>query len=174
VGKEAEQAEAVVDAHDDTAPLGEGVALVEELAAASIAVVAPVDPHHHRESLCVRRRPNIEGEAVLVLVDLDELERGCDGLAPDRTQPDARDDVVEELIEHRCALMCRRPERGALLRPSPALGRRGRSPATIPDRWRRVGDALEDGDRAAVLELAANLAACRGRLDRVPANLGHV
>ena len=126
MGEEAEGPQAVVGGHHDHALLRHRAAVEDPGAASARAVAAAVEPHHHRPALAhPRRRPQVQGQAVLAARQLAPRIGRVVGVA---------------------GLPARGPELGGRPRPVPRLHRRGRAPAQVADRRLREGHAPEHRD----------------------------
>ena len=126
--EEAEGAQPIVHRHDHhVAAVGQSVAVVERLAARPEHVRPAVQPDHHRFGLGTGRRPDVQRQAVLVLAGAEvEGNAGQRGLRTGET------------------------ELGGVGRLGPPLGRLRCPEPQVPDRRRRVPDALEHVDPATV------------------------
>ena len=135
--EESERAEPVVHGDDDhLAATGQHSAVVERLARRAQDVGPAVHPHHHRLAVTgrgVRRRPDIEGQAVLALRRAEvDRDPGVDGLRADAAEAGRVGDVGPALRAVRApATSGRRSAARRTARPSmPSRGRRrGRGPA---------------------------------------------
>ena len=118
-GQKAEHAETVVERYDDKPVPGQRSPVVERLGARAHDEPAAVDPHQNRPTVrCPgRRRPHVEGEAVLAHLKL---------LAPR-------------------GLRAHRTEALSASNARPTGGRSRRAPTQRAAGRRRVGDALEHG-----------------------------
>ena len=96
--EEAERAEPIVHGDDDhLAAAGQYPTVVERLARRAQDVGAAVHPHHHRLVVTrsgIRRRPDIEGQAVLALRRAEvDRDSGVDGLRADAAETGGVGDV---------------------------------------------------------------------------------
>ena len=135
--REAQDSQPIVDGdHHHIAVASEGSALVDTLGARADGEAAAVDPHHYRSFAGTPGRPDIEGQAVL------GLGTGF-----------GAHDVVQR------ALVLGRPvaELPRIPNPGPGQRVRRRQPASLADRRRGIGNALEYQHAAlfVTLQLAA-------------------
>src|SRR5678816_4602584 len=120
--EKAEDAQAVCDADEDDALLGEACAVVRGDTRHTADKTPAVDPYHHRQFVArsLRRSPHIQIQAILL--------DGCRG--------------TEDLREVR-VLHAARPVLSRLLHTGPRLDRLRRYPAQRSNGRRSEGDALE-------------------------------
>ncbi len=147
--EEAEDAQTIVQRHHDDAVTRHVHAVIERLLGRTAVIAAAMDPYHDRKRLALglRRRPDVEVEAVFAFGEGDPGRRLPAGLRESRRRAHAR----------------------------PRHDRLRRAPAQIADRRRGIGDA--EPDAHAVLACAFDQAALdvygRGRGRRHKGQRGH-
>ena len=147
MGQKAQRAQTIVDGHENDAPAIEALSVELRLSACAAEASAAVHPEEDWELLSgvLGGGPDVQIQAVLT----------------------ARVDVLEEFasIERFVVadgLLGNGAKFGAQAHALPGLHRLGCAPAQRTHRWRRVGDALEDGINGVVAPDAAEASALDG------------